>query len=183
MAQARKAEKRPRESLWRRLRRFFARLFGASQIDVDEPRGPRSDVETSGSSLPRADAEDVARAQVVVEQQLEQDFRRNLREPLRATRLYMRSLDFFGDTRWELHPTVNVLLGRNGDGKSLVLRTLAGMLQRDVVATGDLLKGPAREYAHIELALSRGGAPEKIERDWEVFLRDSIAKVPLLAIP
>jgi len=74
-----------------------------------------------------------------------------------------------------------VLLG-NGRGKSLVLRTIAGMLQRSHRATEDLFieAGPS---ARIMLELARNGRTEKIERDAETFLRGSVGRVPLLAIP
>jgi ABC-type multidrug transport system ATPase subunit len=177
----------PDETLWRRFRRWLARVFAPRR---GEP-GRRKEEPPSAGGVGRVpldvdvtlDVEGVQRANVEVEHKLLADFERNLREPVRVTGLSLTGLDFFrADTAWELHPSVNVLLGRNGYGKSLVLRTLAGMLQRDRSVTG-VLFGDAARAGSIELELTRDGQPEKLERDAQVFLRESVGKVPLLAIP
>jgi tetratricopeptide (TPR) repeat protein/energy-coupling factor transporter ATP-binding protein EcfA2 len=126
------------------------------------------------------DAEVLGRANVGEEERLKADFERNLREPVRVTGLRLTGLHVFTDTSWQLQPSMNILLGRNGYGKSLLLRIMAGMLQRDREVTGDLFEG---SDGRIELGLARNGTPEKIERDRSVFLRASLGKVPLLAIP
>jgi energy-coupling factor transporter ATP-binding protein EcfA2 len=133
--------------------------------------------------LDEGDVEVIERQAVAVSAKLERDFERNLREPVRGTHLRVSSIEFFADSTWQLDPSVNVLLGRNGYGKSLLLRMLAGMLQRDADATGALFGGGAAVPGRIEVGLSRGGTPGKLERDWQVFLRSSVGKVPLLAIP
>lgn len=128
------------------------------------------------------DTEVIERANVAIAEGLREDFKRNLREPVRITALNLHGLDFFTDSRWELHPSVNLLLGRNGYGKSLLLRILAGMLQRDVNATAALFDED-RPEGRIELDLVRSDVRGKIERDRSVFLRGSLGKVPILAIP
>jgi predicted ATPase len=167
----------PRESVWRRIRRWLARLFAVEEVPGREPVWP------SSVGVDLDDEEDVARAGVEVDRQLEEEFRRSLREPVRVVQIRMERVDFFGDTTWDLHPSVNVLLGRNGYGKSLVLRTLAGMLQRDRQVTGDLFRGVGASGGTIELRLARGAHTKEIRRDHEVFLRGSASRVPLLAIP
>ncbi len=132
--------------------------------------------------LSSADTEAVERAAVVVSARLHEEFERNLRNPVSAIQMRLRGVDFFADTTWELHPRMNVVLGRNGYGKSLLLRTLAGMLQRDTATTG-VVFGSAAPDARIEVGLSRDGTAEMLMRDAQVFLRDSAGKVPLLAIP
>ena len=124
----------------------------------------------------------IERATVGVAEKLNAEFERNLREPVRVARLQLRGVDFFADTSWELHRSVNVMLGRNGFGKSLLLRVLAGMLQRDVDATGDVFHG-ADPSGRLELELLRSGERQRLERDRQVFLSTSVGKVPLLAIP
>jgi ATPase subunit of ABC transporter with duplicated ATPase domains len=59
------------------------------------------------------------------------DFDRNLRSTFSLEHLDMHQVSFFGDCEWFLRPGVNVVLGRNGFGKSLILRTLAALLQGD----------------------------------------------------
>lgn len=143
------------------------------------------ETEDSPATQPRLrseDVEDVERASVAVSRRLNEDFERNLREPVLATRLHLQGVEFFADTTWELNASMNVLLGRNGYGKSLVLRTLAGMLQRDPKVTERLFSHTDGD-ARIEVELARNGKAEKLERDSDVFLRDSAGKVPLLAIP
>ncbi|HTD58391.1 MAG TPA: AAA family ATPase [Solirubrobacteraceae bacterium] len=145
---------------------------------VESPAPPRTPL----PDMP-IDVENVERASVRVDELLRAEFERNLRSPVRVTGMRLTGVEFFrADTVWKLHPSMNVLLGRNGYGKSLVLRTMAGMLQRDTVATGALFGGTSRD-GHIELELTRDDALEKLERDAEVFLRESVGKVPLLAIP
>jgi len=115
-------------------------------------------------------------------QRLQVDFERNLREPLRGLELELLGLDLFADTTWQLHPSMNLLLGRNGFGKSLLLRLVAGMLQRDEEVTAGLFL-PTTTTGRIELRLLRGGHPEAISRDRDHFQRSSLGKAPVLAIP
>jgi tetratricopeptide (TPR) repeat protein/energy-coupling factor transporter ATP-binding protein EcfA2 len=126
------------------------------------------------------DAEVLERANVSEAQRLEADFERNLSEPVHMMGIHLDGLDVFADLDWQFHPSMNVLLGRNGYGKSLLLRFIAGMLQRDGGVAEDLFKRPD---GRIELELIRGGELEKIERSQTVFSRASLGKVPLLAIP
>lgn len=132
--------------------------------------------------LRAGDVEALGRATVGEEERLEADFERNQREPVRVTGLRLTGLHVFTDTIWQLQPSMNILLGRNGYGKSLLLRIMVGMLQRDRMVTGGLFEAGSSE-GRIELGLARGEVPEKIERDLSVFLRASLGRVPLLAIP
>jgi hypothetical protein len=164
---------------WTRLRRWLAALFaGEEPVGSASPPAAWPDLE----GVRAGDEEDVQRAKRVLDRRLEDDFRRSLREPVRALRLGLSSVTFFGDTAWELHPSMNLLLGRNGYGKSLLLRTLAGMLQRDEDATQDLF-ALASPKAQIDLDLLRAGERESTGRVADIFLGGSAGKVPLLAIP
>jgi TolA-binding protein/energy-coupling factor transporter ATP-binding protein EcfA2 len=126
------------------------------------------------------DAEVLERANVSEAQRLEADFERNLSEPVHMTAIHLDGLEVFTDLDWQFHPSMNVLLGRNGYGKSLLLRFIAGMLQRDGGVSEGLFERPD---GRIELELVRGGEPARIERNQTVFSRASLGKVPLLAIP
>jgi hypothetical protein len=186
------SEPPPKSSLAARILEWVSRLFGIRNTEakpLPQPDPPEHDStatspETIESDLPdRPDVEVAQRVNVRVDELLQADFERNLREPVRIGTYRLRGLHFFrDDTVWELQPSVNVLLGRNGYGKSLMLRSLAGMLQRDAAVTGALFTG-ASSSARVELDLTRQGRPERLARDHEVFLRDSVGRVPLLAIP
>lgn len=126
--------------------------------------------------------DEVQRASRAYDQRLESEFQRRIAEPVRVNSLRLSAVNFFGDSEWNLNPRVNVMLGANGYGKSMVLRTLAGMLQRRLDKTGDVMEG-AESSALITVELTRAGREERIARDQEIFLTDSGAKVPLLAIP
>jgi tetratricopeptide (TPR) repeat protein len=128
------------------------------------------------------DAEVLERANAAEARRLEADFERNLREPVRITELRVNGLEVFTDMSWGFHPSVNLLLGRNGYGKSLLLRIVAGMLQRDPDVTSELFD-LRRSDSEIELGLVRNEIPAMIERNRSVFGRASLGKVPLLAIP
>ncbi len=173
--------------VWERAKRWVAALIAADASPTTAEPSERVNSAATSSRLDTddrpIDVENVERASVRVDELLRADFERNLRLPVRVTTMRLTGVEFFRkDTTWQLHPSMNVLLGRNGYGKSLVLRTMAGMLQRDTVAT-DTLFGAKSGEGRIEIELTRNDAVERLERDAEVFLRESVGKVPLLAIP
>jgi hypothetical protein len=160
-------------SWWRRLVRW---LVGESA-----PAPATPDTPSPYTSVDVADRDEVKRASLAYDLQLDDEFRRRIAEPVRVSRLKLTEVDFFGDTSWDLHPRVNVLLGANGYGKSLILRTLAGMLQRDEDVTEALMEN-AGEDARIRLDIVRSQMTERIERDAYILL-EGAPRVPLLAIP
>jgi energy-coupling factor transporter ATP-binding protein EcfA2 len=87
----------------------------------------------------------------------------------------------FSDASWNLEPGVNVLLGRNGFGKTLLLRLLVGMLSYDDDRLGTMLSKPDAEQ-RLAVSLLRNGEDAAIERDQKTFV-ESVGKIPLLAIP
>ncbi|HEY7951134.1 MAG TPA: AAA family ATPase [Solirubrobacterales bacterium] len=128
------------------------------------------------------DAEALEHANRSEAQRLQADFERNLREPVRGVELKLLGLDLFADTGWQLQRSMNLLLGRNGFGKSLLLRLVVGMLQRDQEATASLFR-PEAANGQIELRLLRDERSEAIRRDRDLFPHSSLGKVPVLAIP
>ena len=56
---------------------------------------------------------------------------RNRQRRYRLSSLSVEEFMMFRQTRWELSPGINVLLGKNGYGKSLLFRTIVGMLWND----------------------------------------------------
>ena len=161
-----------------RVRLWLASLFAPAEDKPD------TDEQVSGvdiGSFGPDDLEAVESLNQAVEVKLRSDYQRNLREPVRLKSLQLASVEFFSDTEWEFRPSVNVLLGRNGYGKSLLLRSLVGMLQRREGIVGILLDNSDPKDGRIELRAARNGVEERLERRnvW----RDSLGRVPVLAIP
>lgn len=121
-----------------------------------------------------------------VEQKLKQvmekkAFEANLGSRIVLKELELQDLDFFGDFSWTFQPRVNVLLGKNGFGKSHLLRFLVALLQKDVGKSAEFFEhSRARPLAC--LSVEREGEPKKICRNKIVF-ENSMGKVPILAIP
>jgi ABC-type multidrug transport system ATPase subunit len=150
---------------------------------LDRLFGPEEEFEyASPQTIQVENPDEVKRASLAYDEQLEYEFHRRIAEPVRLTSLRLSSVNFFGDSRWDLNPRVNVLLGANGYGKSLILRTLAGLLQHRENETAYLVTS-APPSAEIVVELTRSDREERIARDQQIFLTDSGPKVPLLAIP
>jgi AAA domain, putative AbiEii toxin, Type IV TA system len=171
------------QSWWRRLLTVLRSWFAGPEpgTTVAPPEPLREEETPRREEVDVSDPYEARRASREADRQLADEFRRRIAEPVRITSLRLRSARFFGDTDWELRPRVNVLLGANGYGKSLILRTLAGMLQRDDDVT-DIVMARAGDAARLRLDLVRGASAERIERDAYSFLEET-PRVPLLAIP
>ncbi|MCP4405731.1 MAG: AAA family ATPase [bacterium] len=110
------------------------------------------------------------------------DYAYNLRKKTVLRYVEIQDVDFFDNCFWVFQPGINVLLGRNGYGKSHLLRLLTALLQNDP-------QKPPLEYfrnagaeAFATLAVDRNRVSEIITFTNEEF-DTSIGKVPLLAIP
>jgi uncharacterized protein YjbI with pentapeptide repeats/predicted ATP-binding protein involved in virulence len=98
-------------------------------------------------------------------------------------------VSFFSDGGYRFSPRVNVLLGRNGYGKTLLFRSLVAVLQRDEKYSGLLFAGaplPTTKETwspRLTARVTRNfDKLEEIVRDTTYFL-DLVGKIPLLAIP
>lgn len=122
----------------------------------------------------QVDLDEVRRLQ---ERRDAEDFKRNCKSTILVESLEFRSLPVLGDGTWKLQSGNNVLLGRNGYGKSLVLRELAAILTRSdkksVTIAGDGL---------LKVILNVDGQSREIERSSSGF-KNSLGPVPILAIP
>jgi hypothetical protein len=177
--------------LWLRFRIWLAQLFALEQRQPPASSEPSVDVGSiekaigsmgSAGELAADDIEVLERGRVALEERLRVESERNLREPVLLRSLEFSSVDFFVDSTWEVRPSVNVLLGRNGFGKSFMLRALAGMLQRDERAT-DVLFTKAGPDDGLTIRLTRNGREEIVRRNPPNWRGDTVGKVPLLAIP
>jgi predicted ATP-binding protein involved in virulence len=115
------------------------------------------------------------------EEKARSDFERNLGDAFLISSLEISGVDFFDRCSWKLKPGVNILLGRNGYGKSLLLHCLAALLQKDDEASKPLFES-ASSRAFMELTVERNSAPEIIRRERERFT-NAMGKIPILAIP
>lgn len=105
----------------------------------------------------------------------------NLGKHIKLREIEIHDLDFFGDFQWEFQPGVNVLLGRNGYGKSQLLRLLAALLRKDDDISAEFFEFSKAE-PFTSLVVTRENKSEFISRNRLVF-EESIGRVPVLAIP
>lgn len=109
------------------------------------------------------------------------DYQRNRSDAFLITSFEMHEVDFFGNCGWRPQPGVNVLLGRNGYGKSLILRSIAALLQNDRIASTDLFDESSNN-AFMQLELQRNGTSEIVRCVRQRFVQ-SPGPIPILAIP
>jgi tetratricopeptide (TPR) repeat protein len=122
--------------------------------------------------------ETVTRAEQILAQRA---FLANVGKKITLREVEIRDLQFFSNFKWELQPTVNVLLGKNGYGKSHLLRCIVAMLQNDKQITNDFFENSGRE-AMIRVDVQKPDARESTIRTRLLFDK-SFGKVPVLALP
>jgi ABC-type multidrug transport system ATPase subunit len=111
----------------------------------------------------------------------EQDrFSRNLGTTFELKFISLAGAGIFRDLTWTLEPGVNVLLGRNGYGKSFLLRILVSLVSNDAERLNQLI--PPGGSQRMLLSLLRSGEPATIERQG-ARIETEEGKIPLLAIP
>jgi predicted ATP-binding protein involved in virulence len=121
-----------------------------------------------------------------IEQKLEQRdayedalFERNLKDAFVLRSFSWNGLNFLEDGEYRLASRVNVLLGKNGYGKTLLFRTLAATIRRDRDTLRRLVKiGNPK----LKLEIIRNGNTEEVLVE-KTYFRDNIGGIPLLAIP
>lgn len=109
----------------------------------------------------------------------EERFRSNTGAPYQLRYLDVSQVGIFDALAWNFEPGVNVLLGRNGFGKSFLLRVLACMLAQDAERLAALA---GRDRGRMSLQLLRGGDPATIECTGALFSQET-GRIPLLSIP
>ena len=119
----------------------------------------------------------IAHARVVRD---EERFRQTLGTPFEVKYLELGEVGIFRDLAWNFEPGMNVLLGRNGFGKSFLLRLLVATLTNETDRLTQLTSpsGGQRMLVH----LLRNSEPTTIERKG-LLLDCPFGKIPVLAIP
>ena len=110
------------------------------------------------------------------------EFLYNLDHPVKIKSLRLTGLSFFTDFTWECK-NVNILLGRNGYGKSHLMRFFVSLLQKEHKISLNFFAN-SKDKAKAMINLERVGfdhKKEKIVRESTKFT--GIGKVPVLAIP
>ena len=118
-------------------------------------------------------------------------FKINLEKNLELEEASFVNLKAFSTISWDIQPRVNILLGRNGYGKSYLMRLLVALLQHDGERLSYFLKyspDVSQEKPFQAKLKIRGHDKNKIHIKYNdrVFVEkeaDLIGKVPLLAIP
>ena len=104
---------------------------------------------------------------------------RNLRRLCCLEHLSLAKTAFFDELSWNLQPGINVLLGRNGFGKTYLLRSLVALLQYDDDVCGKTLGSGSGEAL---LLLDDQEAGIRFEQKY-FDEADAVGQLPVLAIP
>ena len=114
-------------------------------------------------------------------------FDENAGQAITLAEIEVKGLSFFGDFVWPLQPGVNVLLGRNGYGKSHLLRAMVAMLLNDAKVTGQFIPDRSAGRADRQPPLLRADILKGDERLSTIRNRQLFERrfggVPVLAIP
>jgi AAA domain, putative AbiEii toxin, Type IV TA system/TIR domain len=115
-----------------------------------------------------------------VVQRAERLFQENLRAESKLDYVELEQTTFYDQVRWNLNSGMNILLGRNGYGKTYLLRGILALLQyEDDVAAQTLAKGSGT------ISLLRNGDEDRTIRFEKEYFdeEDAVGKLPVLAIP
>jgi hypothetical protein len=115
--------------------------------------------------------------------QEQSSFEQNAGQQYQVRQFEVQGLDFFADFKWQLQPGVNILLGRNGYGKSLLLRALVAMIQNDQEQTAPFMLGaPSGATPRMQVTIERAGKTVVTKRS-VISFDEQFGKMPVLAIP
>lgn len=144
------------------------------QLEQESSRRVAAEVASVAVSGGPVDLAALRRAQ---QQRDDADFESNATKSVSIEAVSFRDAGLFQDGTWQLQPGINVLLGRNGYCKSLLLRELAALLSRSEQQM--LGKSPS---SRLSVAVRVGATTQEIVRGSAGFER-SLGPVPVLAIP
>ena len=115
--------------------------------------------------------------------QEQQKFEENLSKQITIQRLELEDLDFFGTFTWRLSPHINILLGKNGYGKSHLLSLLVTLLQRHKERSTDFIHEDSQPEASAKIHINSDDAAQTIHFTKLGFeKKKNVGKIPVLAI-
>lgn len=130
-------------------------------------------------------------------------FQRNCLSSFKLGEMKIADVRFFGNTKWKFHPSMNILVGKNGYGKSYLMRLIVAMLQQDESAIQHYfeVEEDGARYPKVKLNLTRLLLKDQVGFDIErgvskfSYTADEekennsitpdliLGKIPVLAIP
>ena len=144
------------------------------------------------------------KAQIIKKLAASESVEKNIRNPVRVAHVEAQSFGILKNCAWTLQPGVNLLLGRNGYGKTYFLRTLIAAIAQDGDAAESLLSatssnatftvffqrvtGEGKSSQPPTIGISdtqQNTEPYQLRSSLEVpgIVVGKIGKVPVLAIP
>jgi TIR domain/AAA domain, putative AbiEii toxin, Type IV TA system/Sel1 repeat len=118
-------------------------------------------------------------SQRLAERRAQELFQRNLHSESTIDHFELNGTSFYNELSWNLSPGVNILLGRNGYGKTYLLRSMLALLQyHDDAAVTSLGDGIG------SISLTQDGEEHLIHFSNHFFDEEgAVGKLPVLAIP
>ena len=118
-------------------------------------------------------------SQRVAERRAQELFERNLRSETTIEHIDLSRTAFYEELSWNITPGVNVLLGRNGYGKTYLLRGLLALLQYNDRAAVQILGSGSGL-----VSILRDGHDELVQFSDQFFDEEhAVGHLPILAIP
>lgn len=99
------------------------------------------------------------------------------------SRLTVKGSAFFDDFSYEFSPRINLLLGKNGYGKSQLLRLAVAMAQQHSAVASLALADPEASGLDVGLDIDIDGHLSKSRYHGDAHMRDATGVIPVLAIP
>jgi hypothetical protein len=117
--------------------------------------------------------------QRTAERRAQELFQQNCRSEVTIEHIDLKHTAFYDDLNWNVNPAINVVLGRNGYGKTYFLRGLLAMLQYSDKAAVATVGGGSGT-----VSIDRDGREEAIHFSDNFFDEENaVGQVPVLAIP
>ena len=165
----------------------FSRIQTANLVDWDgdhkDPvfqsliKSVRHSIETAPSSAGETRA--FKQSQRSAERRAEEVYQQNTRSESTIEHVDLENTAFYDQLSWNLNASVNILLGRNGYGKTYLLRGMLALLQyHDDSAAQTMGNGSG------SISLTRDGDEQLIHFGEQFFDEEgAVGKIPVLAIP
>ena len=108
-------------------------------------------------------------------------FEDNIKNRIVIKKITINKTQIFEKINWELTPNINILLGKNGYGKSYLFKLIVSLIQKNNKKIKDILK----ESLDVTIASCYVQKKDQIhEIIWsKQYFEKSIGKIPVLAIP